>query len=51
VLNRRGIQGRLRGEHSHAQRYGDSLAIGMIDIDHFKQVNDISTQSASFDSL
>ena len=40
VLNRRGIQGRLHEEHSQAQRYGDSLAIGMVDIDHFKEVND-----------
>lgn len=35
-----GYPGRLREEHSQNQRYGDSLAIGMVDIDHFKQVND-----------
>ncbi len=40
VLNRRGVLDRLREELSRAQRYGDSLAIGMVDIDHFKQVND-----------
>jgi diguanylate cyclase (GGDEF)-like protein len=40
VLNRRGVLERLREELSRAERYGDLLGIGMVDIDHFKQVND-----------
>jgi len=40
MLNRRGVLDRLREELSRAKRHGDSLAIGMVDIDHFKQIND-----------
>ncbi len=38
--NRRYLQARLREELARAQRLGHSLALLMIDIDHFKQIND-----------
>ncbi|MBI5095403.1 MAG: diguanylate cyclase [Candidatus Hydrogenedentes bacterium] len=40
LLNRRAILERLHEELVRARREGDLLAIGMCDIDHFKQVND-----------
>lgn len=40
VLNRRAILKRLEEELARAERNGGELAIGMCDIDHFKQVND-----------
>ncbi len=40
LLNRRAILDRLQEELSRANRYGDILAIGMIDVDHFKIIND-----------
>lgn len=40
LLNRRAILDRLREEFARAGRHGDLLALGMCDIDHFKQVND-----------
>lgn len=38
--NRRAILDRLREELARAGRLGDVLAVGMCDIDHFKQFND-----------
>ena len=38
--NRRYLQARLREGLARAQRLGHSLALLMIDIDHFKQIND-----------
>ena len=40
VLNRRAIWDRLKQEISRAERKNDSLSIGMLDIDHFKNIND-----------
>jgi len=40
LLNRRAILDRLRKELARANRHGDLLAVGMCDMDHFKQVND-----------
>ncbi|MBD9483306.1 GGDEF domain-containing protein [Pseudomonas sp. PDM14] len=40
MLNRRAILEQLSGELERARRAGSSLAIAMIDIDHFKQIND-----------
>lgn len=40
ALNRRGIDQRLTLELVRAERDGDRLAIALIDIDHFKQIND-----------
>ena len=39
-MNRRAILDRLHEEMARAERYGTLLAIAMIDIDHFKSVND-----------
>jgi diguanylate cyclase (GGDEF)-like protein len=38
--NRRTILERFGKELAHAQRHGDCLSVGMLDIDHFKVVND-----------
>jgi two-component system, cell cycle response regulator len=40
ILNRRAILDRLKKELARAGRHGDTLAIGVCDIDHFKQIND-----------
>lgn len=40
ILNRRAIIDHLSKELARAERYGDGLAVGMCDIDHFKLVND-----------
>jgi two-component system, cell cycle response regulator len=40
MRNRRAILEHLDKELAHAERHGEVLAVGMCDIDHFKQVND-----------
>ncbi len=40
LLNRRVFDRRLEEEHRRAQRYGKPYALTLIDIDHFKRVND-----------
>lgn len=40
ILNRRAILEQLAEELERARRCGSTLAIAMIDIDHFKQIND-----------
>ena len=40
LMNRRAILDRLREELARAGRSGNALAVGMCDIDHFKQIND-----------
>ena len=40
MLNRRAILDHLHKELERARRHGDVLAVGMCDIDHFKQIND-----------
>jgi diguanylate cyclase (GGDEF)-like protein len=40
LKNRRFFDERLHEEFRRAQRYGDYLALIMVDLDHFKQVND-----------
>ena len=40
LLNRRAILDKLHQELSRASRIGGAWAVGMCDIDHFKQVND-----------
>lgn len=40
TLNRRGLEQNLAREISRAKRSGDSLTLAMLDLDHFKRVND-----------
>ena len=40
IANRRSLFDAVGGEMQRAQRYGDPFSIIMIDIDHFKQIND-----------
>jgi diguanylate cyclase (GGDEF)-like protein len=40
LFNRRGLEERLVEEFARARRYGAPLSLIMIDIDHFKRVND-----------
>ncbi len=40
LLNRRAFDDRLEDEHKRSRRYNQPLALIMLDIDHFKQVND-----------
>ncbi|MDD3083158.1 MAG: diguanylate cyclase [Desulfobacterales bacterium] len=51
LLNRRAILDRLREELARAGRQGDVLAVGMCDIDHFKQINDTYGHHAGDDAL
>jgi diguanylate cyclase (GGDEF)-like protein len=39
-LNRRGFEERLTAELAHAQRHGHETSLVLIDLDHFKAVND-----------
>ena len=40
LLNRRGFEERLAEEMARASRYAHPLALAMLDIDHFKAIND-----------
>ncbi|MCH5374031.1 MAG: diguanylate cyclase, partial [Planctomycetes bacterium] len=40
VLNRRGIWRSVQRIHAHAKRVGQPYCLAMLDLDHFKQVND-----------
>jgi diguanylate cyclase (GGDEF)-like protein len=41
LYNHRFLQERLREEFRRAQRYSDPLSLVMLDLDHFKRVNDL----------
>lgn len=40
IANRRMLMGALEEEYSRARRYGHHLSVLMLDLDHFKQIND-----------
>jgi two-component system cell cycle response regulator len=40
ILNRRGILDKLESEVARAERQGEPLSVALLDIDHFKAVND-----------
>ncbi|MCG8556362.1 MAG: diguanylate cyclase [Proteobacteria bacterium] len=46
VQNRRSLDQRLRGEFAFAVRHGSPLAVMVIDIDHFKRINDTEGHQA-----
>jgi diguanylate cyclase (GGDEF)-like protein len=51
LCNRRELMGRLQSEAMSAMRYGNALAMVMVDIDSFKQVNDSYGHQAGDDVL
>ena len=51
VLNRRGIEQKLDAELMRAHRSGQTLSIALIDIDHFKTINDYAGHAAGDTAL
>jgi two-component system cell cycle response regulator len=51
ILNRRAVLERLEAEISRAGRENTSLGLGIVDLDHFKQVNDTFGHLAGDDVL
>ena len=51
LMNRRAAEEVLEREASRAQRFGSRISVALVDLDHFKQVNDRHGHSAGDDAL
>jgi diguanylate cyclase (GGDEF)-like protein len=51
ALNRRGIERVLKAEMERSRHYGEALCIGLVDLDHFKQLNDTRGHAAGDEAI
>ncbi|HEY2769664.1 MAG TPA: diguanylate cyclase [Solirubrobacteraceae bacterium] len=51
LANHRSLQRRLESEVARATRHGTALSVAVIDIDHFKQINDSAGHETGDDTL
>jgi diguanylate cyclase (GGDEF)-like protein len=51
TFNRRHLQERLWSEAAYARRHGTPLSLMLLDVDHFKQINDVHGHAAGDDAL
>ena len=51
LANRRGAEQQLKREVARARRYNTSMALVMLDLDHFKRVNDVFGHQVGDDTL
>lgn len=51
ALNRRGMNEAIEREFERADRHGTAISIAMLDIDHFKKINDIMGHSTGDEAL
>ncbi len=51
IPNRRGLDVRLADEVQRSERYGSAFSILMLDVDHFKEINDVHGHAVGDDVL